>query len=113
MQCAFGQAPHKLLKTEGGLKTGYFAECHGSMSVAVEDDTDILIVQHDKLNGAGLFIASVKMFCFLDKLSKDVRDIIIDHVLNDEDVQFDWGLMSKAVDSEEDFWVRLHTCEFQ
>ena len=41
MQCTCVYLPYKLLKTEVGLKADHFAECHGNMSVAGDDDPDI------------------------------------------------------------------------
>ena len=41
MQTTCGYVPHKLLKTEVGLKADHCAECHGNLSVAGEDVTDI------------------------------------------------------------------------
>ena len=38
MQCACGYVPHKLLKTEVGLKAEHFTKGDGNMSVVGEDD---------------------------------------------------------------------------
>ena len=64
-----------------GLKADNFAECHGNISVAGEDDTDI--PKFDMISSSEMDYILLLEVVLLPKpkKSKYVRGIMIDHVL--------------------------------
>jgi hypothetical protein len=125
MQYACGYVPHKLIKRyEGrrGAKLGRFVECLGNMAVVCEDsDPNLLAYTRlwiDRVNRGSLFPLNDETFHFFVQVekvvcillpkhvikaesNKGVQDIIT-RILEDEDVQFNWTLISQDLDSYEE-----------
>ena len=105
--------PHKLLKTKVNLKAGHFSVYHGNISFVGEDDTDITKFGIIGSTGMDYLLLSRRCCTSQTNMSQDVRNIMIDYILKDVDVQFEWTLPSQDIDSEEDFLIRLHPSELQ
>ena len=124
MQYACGYVPHKLLKryeSRRGAKVGRFVECLGNMAVVCEDsDPDLLAYTRlwiERVNRESLFPLNDETFHFFVQIEKVVRVLLPKHtvksesdkgvqnvitkVLEDEDVQFNWTLISQDLDSYE------------
>ena len=125
MQYACGYVPHKLLKryeSRRGAKVRRFVECLGNMAVVCEDsDPDLLAYTRlwiERVNRGSLFPLNDETFHFFIQIEKVVRVLLPKHivktdsdigvqkvikqVLEDEDVQFNWTLISQDLDSYEE-----------
>ena len=131
MQYACGYVPHKLLKryeSRTGGKAKHFVECLGNMAVVCEDhDGDLLAYTKlwlERVNRGGLFPLNDETFHLFIKIEKMVRILlpkhmikanstkgvedIIDKVLEDDDVQFHWTLISQDIESDDEAQELLH-----
>ena len=125
MQYVCGYVPCKLLKryeTKQGVKVRRFVECLGNMAVVCEDaDPDLLAYTRlwiERVNRGSLFPLNDETFHFFIQIEKLVRVMLPKHItkadcdknvqdvikviLEDEDVQFSWTLISQDLDSYEE-----------
>lgn len=125
MQYACGYVPHKLLRryeARKGEKARRFVECLGNMAVVAEDnDPDLLAYNRlwiERVNRGGLFPLNDQTFHLFIEIEKIVRVLlpkhiikadsakgvqdIIKEILDDEDVQFKWTLVSQDLDTYEE-----------
>lgn len=131
MQYACGYVPHKLLKryeSRRGTKVRRFVEYLGNMAaVCADSDPDLLAYIRlwiERVNRGSLFPLNDETFHFFVQVETVVRVLlpkhvvkaeynkgvqdVIEKILEDEDVQFNWTLISQDLDSYEEAQELLH-----
>ena len=123
MRYACGYVPHSLLKrfqVRSGEKYSQFVECLGNMAVTGEggDLMSYTKMWFERVNRGGLFPLNDSTHCFFVEVEKAVRVFLPQHVtkssdqdffkakvintiVKDEEVQWQWTLMSQDIDNEE------------
>ena len=128
MQYACGYVPYKLLKkyesTEGD-RSRRFLECLGNMAVVDEDSVPDLFsytrVWFERVNRGGLFPLNDETFSLFIEIEKLVRVMhmvkadstnhvkeVTKAVVEDDEVQFKWTLLTPVFDSDEEAQELLH-----
>ncbi|SMN01852.1 hypothetical protein SPONN_125 [uncultured Candidatus Thioglobus sp.] len=123
MRYACGYVPHSLLKKfekQKGSKARQFVNCLGSMAVAGEESDLISYtkVWIERVNRGGLFPLNDETFCLFIDIEKLVRTLLPKHitskpcdsnvntivgrVVSNDDIQFQWTLISQDIDSDEE-----------
>ena len=128
MQYACGYVPHALLRRyekRNDRKFDKFIECLGDMAVQSESASDVLGYTKewiDKANRGGLFPLNDITFLFFVSVEVEVHRIlpvhmmkplessdrdafkqgVIEKIVQNEDVQFHWTLLSHCIDSEKE-----------
>ena len=117
MRYACGFVPHSLLKKyEAGRikRSEQCIECLGNMAVAGDSDDFHAYSRHwiDLVNRGGLFPLNDQAFSFFAEVERKVRSILpyivlsqesckeetIQHILTDDDIQWEWCLISQDID---------------
>lgn len=123
LRYACGYVPYSLLKKFEklqGAKAGCFVDCLGTMAV-VGEGSDLLSYTKlwiEKIDRGGLFPINDETFYFFTEIERIVRvllpkhvvstssldgiDSIIEKVQLEDDIQFQWTLISQDVDSDEE-----------
>ena len=122
MRYACGFVPHKLLKKyEAGRikRSPQCIECLGNMAVASENEDYQSYSRHwiDIVNRGGLFPLNDQAFAFFSAVETKVRALLpctatsqasdsceatVRQVVEDDDVQWEWCLLSQDIDSYEE-----------
>ena len=125
LQYAGGYVPHSLLKKyekQAGLKYDQFVTCLGNMAVHSSHDELLEYTKEwiGRVNRGGLFPLNNTTFLLFVGIEKQVKRLlsahvvkgpsskeqfkveIIDKIVNDDDVQWQWTLLSQDIDSEDD-----------
>ena len=122
MQYACGYVPRALLKKyekRSGSKFEQFVECLGEMAVDSDEDSEFLTYTKrwiEKVNQGGLFPLNHMTFIFFtsveevvrvilprymattsSKSKDDLQDVVIERVVENENVQWNWTLISQCI----------------